>query len=438
MGQAGGPVGLINLGGAALRTVADTVDKHVAARLRLRRLQVGIAERDAAQRFGVSVRKLARLEAGEIPIRTEWLDAACDLFGVRTSYFFRGMPGGSHAGEIPQLAPLGEQLGQALFLAPCLDLLARNAAAEVREVTIARQPVCGYLPLMVMQVRRLVEKHARAAGLGDLTVHYVSFHSGAAVNDGLLTGRIQIAAGGVPPFLLLWDRTRPDLGVKALSAISSLPQYLITRNPAVRTIADFCDYDRINVAAPQASLPAILLEMAAAKTFGIGSYNRLNRLTVGLPQAEGAAQLISGRGEITADFIGAPFAYEELDAPGVRLVLRSEDLMGPVTNQLLYTTSAFHNENPKIVAAVMAAFDEAIELVRKDRQLAGEAFVKVEGTRPLQIARMINDRSISFSGNPHGLIKFAEFMHETGSIGAMPASWEDLFFRDQAARLSGD
>jgi sulfonate transport system substrate-binding protein len=431
-------VGLINLRDAAIRTVADTVDKHVASRLRLRRLQVGIAERDAAQRFGVSVRKLARLEAGEIPIQAKWLDVACDLFGVRISYFFRGMPRISRAEEFP-LVTIGDELGRSLSLASCLRLLAGSPAAEVNEVTIARQPGFGFLPLVVMQERRLVEKRARAAGLGDLTVHYVSFNNGTAVNDGLLSGRIQVGSGGIPPFLALWDQTHDTMGVKALSALSSTPQYLLTRNPGIRTVADFCDEDRINVLAPKATLPAVLLEMASAKAFGLDNFNKLDRLTVGLSQTDAVAQLVSGRGGITADFIGAPFAYEELDTPGIRLVLRTEDLMdGPSTNHLLYTTSAFYRDNPKTVAAIMAALDEAIALVRKDRRAAGEAFLKIEDNSPLHVLRMVDDQSIRFTPNPRGLMKYAGFMHETGSIKAMPANWKDLFFRAEADKLSGD
>lgn len=431
---------LIHARKGARRTMPDAVDRHVAARLRLRRVQLGISEGEAAGRLRITLRKLAQVEAGEVPIKADWLDAACGLLGVRISYFFRGLPSLSAQAQIPRAAEIEETIvrERSIRLGASGAAIAGSIGAEVSDVTIARQPVFGYLPLMIMQQRRLVEKHARAAGLGDLRVHYVSFSSGAAVNDGLVTGRIQIGASGVPPFLLLWDRTRADIGVRALSGISCLPQFLLTRNPDVRTIADFRDHDRINVAAPRATLPAILLEMASAKAFGVKNFNRLDRLTVGLPQAEGAAQLMSGRGRLTADFVGAPFAYEELDSPGIHLVLRSEDLMGPSTNQILYTTSAFYDENPRTVTAIMAAFEEALALVRKDRRLAGEAFRKVEGVSPLQISRMIGDQSISFSGNPHGLMNFAEFMHDTGSIETMPATWKDLFFRAEAEKLDGD
>ena len=48
--------------------------------------------------------------------------------------------------------------------------LALSAQAEVTSLRVARQYGIGYLQIMVMEHERLVEKHARAQGLGDVTV----------------------------------------------------------------------------------------------------------------------------------------------------------------------------------------------------------------------------------------------------------------------------
>lgn len=42
---------------------------------------------------------------------------------------------------------------------------AGGASAEVDEVKIARQYGIGYLPMMIMEQDRLIEKHARVLGL---------------------------------------------------------------------------------------------------------------------------------------------------------------------------------------------------------------------------------------------------------------------------------
>lgn len=42
------------------------------------------------------------------------------------------------------------------------------AQAETGEVRVAKQYGLGYLQMMLMEDQKLVEKHARAAGLGDI------------------------------------------------------------------------------------------------------------------------------------------------------------------------------------------------------------------------------------------------------------------------------
>jgi NitT/TauT family transport system substrate-binding protein len=66
----------------------------------------------------------------------------------------------------------------------------------------------GFLPLFVMRDRQLVEKHASAAGLADVTVHWIDLGGPAVMNDALLSGSVDFIAAGPPAFITLWDRTR--------------------------------------------------------------------------------------------------------------------------------------------------------------------------------------------------------------------------------------
>ena len=59
-----------------------------------------------------------------------------------------------------------------------------------------------------------------------------------------------------------------------------MPYLLLSRNPAIATIRDFTTKDRIAVPALKTSLPAVLLEMAAAQEWGIAHFDRLDTLTV--------------------------------------------------------------------------------------------------------------------------------------------------------------
>src|SRR3546814_6877144 len=83
--------------------------------------------------------------------------------------------------------------------AACLSagmLLGATAHAEVSELTVAVQPGISYLSLMVMQDEKLVEKHAKQAGVDDLTVKWSRFAGGNVMNEAVLSGSLHFASGG--------------------------------------------------------------------------------------------------------------------------------------------------------------------------------------------------------------------------------------------------
>ena len=57
--------------------------------------------------------------------------------------------------------------------------LAGIARAEVKEVRLAKQYGLSYLSLIVMEEQKLIEKHAKKAGLGDIKVSWSTFSSGS-------------------------------------------------------------------------------------------------------------------------------------------------------------------------------------------------------------------------------------------------------------------
>ncbi|RYY48141.1 MAG: ABC transporter substrate-binding protein, partial [Comamonadaceae bacterium] len=132
--------------------------------------------------------------------------------------------------------------GAAVLLAAMAGL-AGAAQAEGR-LRIAEQFGIVYLLLNVAQDQKLVEKHGKAAGV-DIAVEYVKLSGGSAVNDALLSGSIDIAGAGVGPLLTIWDRTQGKQNVRGVASLGNFPYYLVTNNPAVKTIADFTDKDRI-------------------------------------------------------------------------------------------------------------------------------------------------------------------------------------------------
>ena len=309
-------------------------------------------------------------------------------------------------------------------------LVAACAGAEMSEIKVAQQYGISYLPLMVMEEQKLIEKHAKAAGV-NVTVGWAKFAGGNVMNDALLSDSLQFASGGVGPLVTLWARTRGNLDVKAVSAINSMPLYLNTRNPAVKTIADFTDKDRIALPAVKVSIQALTLQMAAEKTFGEGQQNRLDPLTVTMSHPDAQVALLSGASEIDAHFSSPPFQYQQLKQPTIHTVLNSYDVLGgPATFNLVWTTSKFRNENPKLYDAFVKALDEATAFINRDRKGAAETYLRMSKDKDsvADILAMLNDPAIVYTTTPQNVMKYVSFMLKTGSIKTKPESWKDLFF----------
>ena len=311
----------------------------------------------------------------------------------------------------------------------CLAV-AGAARAEMTELKVAQQYGIGYLPLMVMEEQKLIEKHAKAAGV-DVVVSWPRLTGGSAMNDALLSNSLQFASGGIGPFVTLWARTRGNLDVKAVAAINSMPLYLNTRNPNVKTVKDFTERDRIALPAVKVSIQAITLQMAAEKAFGEGQQNKLDALTVSLSHPDAQTALLSGQSEITAHFGSPPFQYQQLRSPAIHTVVNSYDVLGgPATFNLVWTTSKFRNENPKLYDAFVKALDEAVAMINRDKRWAAEAYLRISKDKDSvdDILAMLNDPAIVITTTPQNVMKYVDFMAKTGAIKTRPDSWREMFF----------
>jgi len=321
---------------------------------------------------------------------------------------------------------------RALVVTLCAFFAIGSTRAEVAEVRISHGFGVLYLPLMVMASEKLVEKHAKAAGLGDVKATYLVLDGGNVINDAMLSGALDIASIGVPGFLTLWAKAKdnPAIEVRGLSGMSSSSLYLMTRNPNIKSLKDFSDKDRIAVPGIKTSLPAVMLHMVAAKEFGDSNYAKLDPITVGLAHPDALGVLLSGKGEINSHMASPPFSYIEDATPGLHRVLNTVDVLGNITVDMTYTTRRFFEANPKLCAAFIAAMNEANALIATDRKKAADIYIAISKQKSTadEIVKILADPNSTFSTVPNGTMKYAEFMSRVGTIKARPSGWKDLFF----------
>ena len=311
-----------------------------------------------------------------------------------------------------------------------LGSLAAHAEGQIR---IAQQFGIVYLLLNVAQEQKLIEKHAKAAGV-EAKVEWVQLSGGSAVNDALLAGNIEIAGAGVGPLLTIWDRTKGRQDVRGVASLGNFPYYLVTNNPNVKTIADFTDKDRIALPAVGVSVQSRVLQLASAKLWGDKDFNRLDRISVAVPHPDAAAAIIKGGTEITAHFGNPPFQEQELAGnPQARVVLNSYGVLGgPASATVLYATEKFRAESPKTYKAFVDALNEAAQFVAAQPEKAADIYLKVTGAKTDRelLLKIIQSPEVQFKTTPQNTYALAEFMHRVGAIKNKPASAKDYFFPD--------
>jgi NitT/TauT family transport system substrate-binding protein len=298
----------------------------------------------------------------------------------------------------------------------------------------------SYLPLTVMIENRLLEKHAASLGV-DITTQWLRFPRAAAMYDALASGTLDFASGGVSQLLTGWDKTRANVKIKGVGALVSMPIYLVTSNPKVKTVADFTSKDKIALPEVRTSIQAVVLAMAVEKAFGTGQANKLDPLTVAMGHPDAMTTLLAGNSAIDAHFSAAPLMYEELAKPGIHKVLDSfEVLGGPHTYNAVWTSTKYHDANPKIFAAFVGALHEAQEQIKGDPAAAAALYVRtgnVKNVSAAQIEEIIRKPEIEWTMTPKKFMAFAKFMHRTGLLSTEPTDWHELFFGN-VTKLPGD
>lgn len=330
------------------------------------------------------------------------------------------------------------RFSKALIASACLLLSAADASAEAGKLRVAKQYGLGYLQLMVMEDQKLVEKHAKSAGLPDVQVEWNTFRSSDVMNDALISRNLDFACLGLPGLITIWSKTRGNYDVRGAAGLNVLPLILTVRDPSIQSLKDFKEDQRIAVPAVKVSMQAIILQMAVAKEFGDAAYQKLDPLTVSLAHPDATSMMLGGKGEVVANFSSAPFQFRQLKQPGIRAMFSSEDVLGgPVSFNVIATTGKFREENPKLYKAFLAGLDEATDFINKDKPAAADIYLKLSAdkTPKAEIVEMMEKPGVRFTTELFGLGKFAEFMAKTGSFRNPPADWKtEMVFPEVKAR----
>jgi NitT/TauT family transport system substrate-binding protein len=315
---------------------------------------------------------------------------------------------------------------RSFFGAAISVLTVTTALAEASTLRVAKQFGLGYLQFMIMEDQKLVDKHAKDAGLGDVKVEWNTFRSSDVMNDALISGNLDFACLGVPGLATIWSKTRGNYDVRAAAGLNALPLFLNVRDPSITSIKDFKDSHRIAVPAVKVSMQALMLQMAAAKEWGEKEFQKLDSLTVSLAHPDATAMMLSGKSEVVANFSSFPFQARQLKEPGIKRITSSVEILGgPSSFNVIATTAKFRNDNPKLYKAFLGALQEATDFINQDKDKAVDSYIRVSNdkTAKADILEIMNDPGVKFTTEIFNLGVFTDFMAKVGSLKNPPKDW---------------
>lgn len=316
----------------------------------------------------------------------------------------------------------------------CAATLALPVAARAQEnvIRIAQQFGLSYLPLRIAIDRGLIEKRAKALGVDDVKVEVATIGSGAAVNDALISGSVDVAMAGSTVLLNLWDKTYGRDTIKGMMAIADTPIYFNSIDPRIKSIKDLTPDDRIAMTAGKGTQHALVLQMAAAKAFGWDQREKLDDLTVSMSHPDGVTALLSGGALVKTHATTVPFIQMELADPRVHTILSSFDVVGGRHTLIVaYTRESWFTKHPKLYQATFEGLSEAIDIINADKAAAAEFFVRDAKTNlsKEEVLKILNDENmIVFTATPSLVMPFADYMVKIGRLKHTPKSWKDVFF----------
>jgi NitT/TauT family transport system substrate-binding protein len=302
---------------------------------------------------------------------------------------------------------------------------AASGGGKSDTITIAYQPGIGYAPLLIMKQQKALEK-----ALPGKKIVYKRLDSGSAIRDGMLSGDINVGAGGLGPFIVGWDK---GVDWKVLTSLDDMDLWLMAKNPKYKTLADFKDGGKIAMPAPD-SIQAVVLRKGAQEE--LGDAKALDKNIVSLGHPDGLQALVSG--QLAGHLTSPPFEFDEQDK-GARIVLSSYKAFGgPHTFNSIFMRQGFYDDNKDVADAIFKSIEAGITMLREDPDQAAELLSQESGGQnsKAQFKGYITHEGVEYTNTPHGVVKFARFMKEIGLTDKAPENVDELTF-EQLHGMSG-
>ena len=277
-------------------------------------------------------------------------------------------------------------------------------AAAKKTLTIAYQGGIGYAPVHVMEQKGLIQQHYGK----EIDVKFVKLDSGAAINEGIIGGTIDVGCMGLAPAI---SGVAAGIPYKVISNLCAQSHGLMSGDPAVTKLSDITPENKIALV-NTGSIQHILLGMAAEKV--LGDPHALDNSIQAMSHAEGMASLESGT--VDLHLTSSPFIYQERGS-GKYVELAEIAQVWPSGNSFLVAMASTKlGADQQLFDAVSKAFADAIAFINDHPDEAAKIEVDYLGLDLDTVKGYLAQEDCQFFPELRGAQTMAEFMLRAGFI----------------------
>ena len=277
-------------------------------------------------------------------------------------------------------------------------------ADEKQSLTIAYQGGIGYAPVHILEAKKIIEKNYD----GEIKVEFVKLDSGAAINEGIIGGTIDIGCMGLGPAI---SGVSSGVSYKVISNLCSQSHGLMSRDPKITSLKDITSKDKIALVST-GSFQHILLAMAAEKS--LGNAHALDNNIQGMSHAEGMAALESGT--VQLHLTSSPFIYQERANESYTELSEISEVWPSGNSFLVAMAAGSLSENEKLFAAVSKSFEEAIAFINENPDETAQIETEYLGLDLETVKSYLAEEDCQFFSELRGAESMASFMYRAGFI----------------------
>ncbi len=283
-------------------------------------------------------------------------------------------------------------------------------------LNIAYQGGIGYAPVHIAQAQKLIEENYD----GEVEITFTKLDSGAAINEGIIGGTIDIGCMGIAPAITAVANGVP---AKIMSNLCSQSHGLMTNSKSIKSLKDIKSGDKIALV-NTGSIQHILLAMAADKE--LGDAHALDNNIAPMAHAEGMASLESGT--VALHLTSSPFIRRERGSEKFTEIKAVNEIWQDGNSFLAaLATKKLYNENKPLYDAVVAAFEKAVDVLNNDKQTAAKIEAEYLEQEISVTLDDLNDKTCMFFTELKGVSQMADFMYKA-NFSSKKVTLEELKF----------